>query len=387
MMMSAPMIQDASGEVPLRALVVDDDPDIRGLLEVRLQTRGYEVVTASNGLEALEQVAACQPDMLLLDVSMPEMGGLEVLERLRLQQQDVAIIMTTAFGSEQVAIEALRRGADDYLRKPFETPEFRAVIERTVRRLLLQRQIAHLRQQLDAEVRRAAEVQANLLPRDLPRIPGYDIAARCIPARQVGGDFYDWRQTPDGHLALTLGDVMGKGMPAALLMATIRAAVRAVPVTRGPAASLTAVEEALGDDLERSASFVTLFQSLLEPATGRFRFVDAGHGHGFLLRGTSAGALEPRNLPLGVLPGSGFIEGETTLEPGDSLVLYSDGLIDARPDLQSEPDLLLGVLRCAANASTMVERVIDLAVGAALPDDLTVVVLRRHGHELGKGDA
>jgi serine phosphatase RsbU (regulator of sigma subunit) len=375
----------APSERPLRVLVVDDDPGINGLLAARMEARGYAVETASNGVEALERIAAAPPDFMLLDVSMPELGGLEVLDAIRAGQLDIAVVMTTAFGSEQIAIEALRRGADDYLRKPFEPHELRAVVERTASRLLLRRQNEELRRQLDAELARAAEIQAGLLPTTPPRLPGYQLAARCLPAREVGGDFYDWDWQPDADaLTITLGDVMGKGVPAALLMATARAALRAVALDQPPARAVALVERALTGDLERAGSFVTLLHARLELPANRLSFVDAGHGHAFVLRadGTAA-ALAPRGLPLGVGISLGVAEtrdaGALTLEPGEALVLYSDGLLDACPAAALDQPALVGALRDARSAEEMAARLVALAERAGpLPDDLTVMVLRRH---------
>src|SRR5919201_4765428 len=136
-----------------RVLVVDDDPDINRLLRARLAALGYRVEAAANGEEALAQLAATPPDLMFLDVAMPGIGGLEVLEQVRAQAADLAVIMTTAFGSEAVAIEALRHGADDYLRKPFERQEFQAVLERAVARLELRRRNVVLQRQLDQKRR------------------------------------------------------------------------------------------------------------------------------------------------------------------------------------------------------------------------------------------
>lgn len=133
----------------LRFLVVDDDPDINRLVQVRLRARGFEVASAPDGEDALLLLAEWHPDVIVSDVSMPSVGGLELLAEVRRGSSDCAFVLMTAFGSEQVAIEALRNGANDYLRKPFAPAEFLAVIDRTVSRLQLERQNAELRRQLD----------------------------------------------------------------------------------------------------------------------------------------------------------------------------------------------------------------------------------------------
>ncbi len=373
-----------------RVLVVDDDPDINRLLRVRLSSRGYTVDGASNGEDALKRLDAGEPpDLLFLDVSMPGIGGLEVLRQVRDQALDVAVIMMTAFGSEQVAIEALRQGADDYLRKPFEPGEFRAVLGRTVTRLQLSRQNAALRQQLDqkrrqleAELSRAAQVQSALLPRTQPHLDGFELAATCLPAREVGGDFYDWHEPESGILTLTLGDVMGKGMPAALLMATMRSTLRALSQQNPPAKTMDLAGRALEIDLDRSGSFMTGFHGRLEVGNRTLTYVDAGHGHAFVRR--ASGAVEqlppPRGFPLGLAFGEGYNQGSITLETNDVLVIYSDGLVDARPDLALDQRGLASVMPDNSSAQQILDHFVSLAtVTGVLTDDLTVVVLRCTG--------
>jgi serine phosphatase RsbU (regulator of sigma subunit) len=369
----------------VNALVVDDDPDISRLLQMWLIARGYRVTTASSGEEALEQLDRAVPDLLFLDVLMPGMTGLQVLDLIRDQRPDLAVIMTTAFGSEQVAIDALRRGADDYLRKPIVTKEFQAVLERTVTRLQLNRQNAALRRQLDeerrqlaAELARAGEVQADLLPRSYPVIKGFELSARCVPAREVGGDFYDWQELASGKVTLTLGDVMGKGMPAALLMATTRAAIRGIARQNNPAVALELAEQALQVDLDMAGSYVTLFHAQLDIATRRLLYVDAGHGHVFLRRSNGVvEELQRGGMPLGVPFNQGYDESTLVFEHGDTLVLYSDGLVEGRPGPIPTPAMLAAQLQNDDSAQEVVDRLINSAIGIGpLPDDLTVVVLR-----------
>ncbi len=236
------------------------------------------------------------------------------------------------------------------------------------------------RYQLQVELVYAAEVQARLLPRRYPQVPGFDVAAKCLPAKQVGGDFFDWLEVCAGVWSFTLGDVMGKGMAAAMLMATVRASLRSVAHNR-PAEALRLAEQALFPDLESSESFVTLFHTQLYAAARRLTFVDCGHGYAFIRR--KAGTLEelsPRGLPLGVQGTNLFIEGAADLEPEDTLVLYSDGLIDARPELGLTNQTLADQLHGLSSAQEMVDRLIALTeqVGP-LPDDITVLVVRCMG--------
>lgn len=374
------------GAIVPRVLVIDDDPEIHRLLRARLEARGYQVSFAASGEEGLNQLRDVNPDLIFLDVAMSGMTGIDVLDNVRSQRLDVAVILTTAYSSEQVAIAALRHGADDYLRKPFDRGEFQATLDRTLARLTMSRQIQLLRRELEKkqaqlaqELARAAAVQAELLPTEQPTLSGFEIGARCIPASAVGGDFYDWQQLAGGRLSITVGDVMGKGMSAALLMATTRAVIRAMAAEHGPSSAVRQTAAALDGDLARSGSFVTLFHAQLNVTTAELRYVDAGHGQAFLRRANGTiQTLPPWGLPLGVASTEDYHEGSVTLGDGDLLVIYSDGLSEARPDLFRDQATLAAQIPQNEPVSETAQRLVELATSAGpLPDDLTVVAVRR----------
>ncbi len=269
---------------------------------------------------------------------------------------------------------------------PVRDADGRIVGAATIARYVTERKRVEAdREQLHAELRadysRAAEVQARLLPRSAPEVPGYEFAAACLPAREIGGDFFDW-SCCEGRIRVSLGDVMGKGMPAALLMATVRAALRSVshlPVTE----SVEAVNRALTPDLAPSDAFVTLFHADLDPASGALAFADAGHGLAFVRRrdGTVE-TLRQRGLPIGILDDVPYTGGTVTLDPGDVVVIYSDGLPDARPDLVLDPAGVAAHLRDLRHVDTMLERLIAVASEEETrPDDLTIVIIGRRGDE------
>ncbi|HEU5103391.1 MAG TPA: SpoIIE family protein phosphatase [Roseiflexaceae bacterium] len=376
---------DVEADANTRILIVDDDPQFRQFLMVWLKMRGFQVEVAASGEEALARLeSTTPPDLVFLDVLLPGISGLQALELIRDQIHDMAIILTTAFGSEPVAINALRRGADDYLRKPFDTREFQAILQRTLDRLRLRRQNTALRAQLDekhrqleAELSRAARIQAELLPTRVPKLAGFELAARCIPAREVGGDFYDWHQVTPSLLNLTMGDVMGKGMPAALLMTTVRATMRAVAGQNAPSTTIHAMSSALDADLSGAGSFVTLFHAQLDIARRRLAYIDAGHGHVFVRRANgTAVALTERGVPLGIMSNPAYQEGCVDLQPGDALVLYSDGLVDMWPLPEHHRGILADMLADTHGAQQMVDRLVTLpSLLGPLEDDLTVVVL------------
>lgn len=368
-----------------RVLVADDDDGIRNLLTRLLETEGYEVQAVANGRDAISRLRECATDIVLLDVEMPGTTGLDVLGFIREHSLHTAVIISTAYGTEDVAAEALRRGADDYLRKPFDRSDVLAVLDRTMARLLLSRQNALLREriaehqrQVDADLVRAAKVVADLMPASPPPISGFGLAAACLSARDVGGDFYDWQELSD-KISLTVGDVMGKGLPAALLMASVRAALRAVAADFDPAEVVQRTARALNHDLDRSGAFATLFHAQIDIRTGGVRYVDAGHGYVLLRRADGrVEDLKPWGLPLGIDSREQYQEGCVMLDPGDALIVYSDGLVEARGDLFGTRDAVALHATVGHDAQAIVRRLIDeVREVNPLPDDLTVVVLQR----------
>ncbi len=285
-------------------------------------------------------------------------------------------ILLTALSDRRHFFKGLEAGADDYLTKPLDRDELQVRLIAAARVTSLYRRLNEQHHQLETELARAGQVQADLLPHVVPVVVGFELAACCVPAREVGGDFYDWHDTA-GVLTLTLGDVSGKGMPAALFMTTVRAVLRVVDNNDAPAAAVNRAALGLEMDIERSGSFVTLFHAHLVPRTRRLTYVDAGHGHVFIRRANGKpDLLELRGLPLGVIPGETYAEGTAVLCPGDALILYSDGLIDAQPDLLLDPPTIARHLDGITGAHAMVCHLQSLVTsGAALPDDLTIVVV------------
>ncbi len=222
----------------------------------------------------------------------------------------------------------------------------------------------------------AALIQRNLLPRASPLLTGYQLAGTCLPAQDVAGDLYDWVLTDGGELDLTVADVMGKGMAAALVMARLRTALRRAPQSLSPSARVAAADAAVTFDMDGSEPFVTLFHARLEPATGTLRYVDAGHGYCMIARaGGRLTRLTGSSPPLGLGLGQPFAETTVTVEPGDTLLVHSDGLVELG-DATKDAHELMGTLGQAADAEDAVRRLVA-GVAEQRTDDVTVLVLRR----------
>jgi PAS domain S-box-containing protein len=222
----------------------------------------------------------------------------------------------------------------------------------------------------------AAAVQREMLPVTLPSLEGYQLAGAFLPAQEVGGDFYDWVDHGDGQLDLTVADVMGKGIGAALLMAALRTALRTAPAELGPAARLARVAEAVTFGPSGGDLVVTAFHARLDVESGTMRYVDAGHGYCLVRR--AAGRVErlsTRSLPLGVSAGQDFLEGELELRPGDVLLACSDGLMETN-DETVRLDVAADSLANGESARDVVRRLTHGLEGRIV-DDVALVVLKR----------
>ncbi|MFH1502084.1 MAG: PP2C family protein-serine/threonine phosphatase [Candidatus Eisenbacteria bacterium] len=241
------------------------------------------------------------------------------------------------------------------------------------------------RARLEREMEVARDIQMELLPKTFPNVPGLDMFAFSVPARHVGGDCYDIIELGDGHLAITIGDVAGKGTPAAILMANVQSAVRALSESGVPAASLIEKVNSLVHRSTEDSGFITFFYCVLNTKTGHLRYVNAGHNPPCVLRADGRkDYLERGGVVIGIMAGMTYEEGETSLGSGDDLVLYTDGITEAtnpRDEMYGEERLeeVLAAHR-HESAREIEERVYsnvkDFTEGAAQADDLTMVVVK-----------
>jgi serine phosphatase RsbU (regulator of sigma subunit)/ketosteroid isomerase-like protein len=185
------------------------------------------------------------------------------------------------------------------------------------------------REQFEHELRVAQRIQQALLPKELPLLDDWEIVPYYQPAREVGGDFYDFLTLPDGHVGVIIGDVSGKGVAAALVMANTQSVLRAVSqVSATPGELLSQVNEVLWTYIPPNM-FVTCFCGILNPESGRFIYANAGHNLPLRQHGGKAIDLRATGMPLGLMPAMDYEEKETVLLPGDGVLFYSDGLIEA----------------------------------------------------------
>ncbi len=243
---------------------------------------------------------------------------------------------------------------------------------------------AATRERFEAELEVARLIQQNFLPKQLPELTGWEVAAHYRPAREVGGDFYDVIPLPDDQVGFVIGDVTDKGVPAALVMAATRSVLRASAQRLvEPAEVLERVNEHLCPDMP-AKMFVTCLYGVLEPASGRFRFANAGHDLPYVKTAGGSVELRARGMPLGLMVGMAYEQKETVLEPGDSLLLHSDGIVEAH-DPQGRMygfPRLKEVVGTQPGGGELIDFVLrDLAEhigpGAEQEDDITMVTVQR----------
>lgn len=254
-----------------------------------------------------------------------------------------------------------------------------------VAQLARQQQIeAAQRERMEQEMRVARVIQQTLLPKQVPDLPGWKIAAYWQPARAVSGDFYDFIYLPDGKIAIIEGDVTDKGVPAALVMATTRSVLRSVVERHSaPGDVLATANNLLCPDMP-PMMFVTCLYALLDPVTGVVRYANAGHNVPYRRTVDGIQEMRARGMPLGLMPDMPYEEKEVTLLPGENLVLYSDGLIEAHntqgemfgfPRLRS----LLGIPQCGEELINCMVNELSVFTGSGWDqeDDVTFVTLER----------
>jgi sigma-B regulation protein RsbU (phosphoserine phosphatase) len=367
----------------LRILVGDDQADVLEALRLLLKGAGYESVLVDSP-QALLRAALAQPfDLILMDLNYARdttsgAEGLDLLSNLEAQQNSAPVIVMTAWGNVELAVEAMRRGACDFVQKPWDNARLLATIRKQAdegsAKMMDDRRVK-------SELEIARNVQQKLFPNQSRRLAGLDYAGQCIPAREVSGDYYDFLDTGDRGLGFVLADVSGKGVAAALLMANLQACFRSQSqdALRQPASMLRSVNKLFYESTPPE-HFATLFFGAYDDRTRRLRYANCGHLPPFLLRADGRVERLPGTATvLGVFKEWSSEESVVDLAPGDTLVLFSDGVTEAGVETEAEfgDDGLLAVIRAnqGASAETLVNAIIS-AVAGEKEDDVTVVAIR-----------
>jgi sigma-B regulation protein RsbU (phosphoserine phosphatase) len=385
----------------IKILVVDDEVDLEPLIcqRFRKQIRDgkYNFLFAHHGLEALSKLLEHpETGIILCDINMPEMDGLTLLSKLKeLKNPALKTVIVSAYGDMENIRTAMNRGAFDFLTKPINFEDLELTIEKTLEEILQLRQSLEEHDQLisiQQDLITAREIQHAILPKVFPPYPDrkdFDIYGAMNAAKEVGGDFYDFFMIDNDRLGFVIGDVSGKGIPAAIFMAVSRTLIRATGLKGIPASECICYVNKLLCNESVSCMFVTVFYGILNMTTGELEYVNAGHNPPYLLdvNGTIKTLDMTNGKILGCIEECDFDSKTIQVNPGQTLLLYTDGVTEAF-NMQYETfsnQRLEELLKNSAGSTIedIIKKVLDevtvFSAGAPQSDDITLLTVRYQG--------
>lgn len=370
-----------------RVLIVDD---VKANVDVLVQALrdSYKISVALNGEAALHSAEQNPPDLVLLDIVMPGLDGYEVCRRMRSSKQlaEVPVMFLSSLEDVQNKARGFEAGGNDYLTKPFEMLEVKARVHSLLKAKAYSDAV---KEKIASELRIAREIQLGILPYDVPaRLhgTGLDIDALLEPAREVGGDLFEVLRIGEERVVVVIGDVSGKGVPAALFMAVTTTLIRVIAceLTR-PEQILLRVNDILAEQNPKDM-FVTLFCAVFDLKSNKVICASSGHPSPVLIRKGEPPTLPftLRGLVAGIQPGAKIPSQEWELQPNDTLLLYTDGVTEAFNESgeQFGEERLLNHARSAsiskaADAVTStLEAVRSFAGERPQSDDITILAVR-----------
>jgi sigma-B regulation protein RsbU (phosphoserine phosphatase) len=311
-----------------RILIADDQPHVLEALRLLLKSEGFVPETANCPAAVMQAVQDSNFDVLLLDLNYARdttsgIEGLELLSRIREFDSSLPVILMTAWANVELAVEAMQNGGRDFMQKPWDNEKLLTALRRQIEE-------GRILREKKREIEEAREIQERLLPVDLSRISGCDIHLFWKPAREVGGDYFDAIPMTNTTTAFCIGDVAGKGLPAALLMSNMQASVRGfAQTTSSPAEMCTQLNRFVLKNT-RSDRLTTFFYGVVDTARETLCYSNAGHIPPFVVR--QDGTIErlwKGGIVFGVRPDEVYEQAEITFRPGDRLVMLTDGITEA----------------------------------------------------------
>ena len=357
-------------------------------LRLLLKAEGYLVEGVSSPAALLQALERTPFDLVLMDLNYTRdttsgREGLELVQRIRERDREVPLVAMTAWGTIDLAVDAMRLGVDDFIQKPWDNIQ---LVQHLRRQLLAGRARRLQAARVDAqahELASAREIQRALLPTRLPAPPGADIVAFWEPAGEVGGDFYDAVQLDAQRTWLCVGDVSGKGVSAALLMANVQALARSAALASfSPATVCAAVNQEMSTRIA-AGRFVTFFHCVYDASQRQLVYSNAGHCAPLLVRPDGTVTRLTQGGPvLGVFPGCSYQQGVVTLSEGDRLVVFTDGMTEGRnaaDDEFTEARLTaLAVAHRGLAGGALCTEIVEAArtfCGGRFEDDATLIVV------------
>jgi phosphoserine phosphatase RsbU/P len=376
----------STAQVP-RTLSADDQPDVRAALRLLLKGAGYQTEAADSPAAVLNAIQQEKFDLLLMDLNYARdttsgQEGLDLISQVQAVDHDLPIVVMTAWATVDLAVESMRLGVRDFVQKPWEN-------SRLLRKLRTQidqgraRRRAHDREhQLQIELNEAREIQRGLMPRRMPHLPGFSLASAWQPAHDVSGDYLAAFKLNESRAALCVADVAGKGLPAALLMSNMQAALKSLASEHiSPSELCVKLNEIMcGNTPLRK--FVTAFYGDLDVARRHLTYTNAGHNPPMLMRRNGECIrLDDGGTVIGAFRGSTYAQRAIELFEGDTLLLFTDGVTEARDESGEEfgEDRLQQCLRSyrggnAAELRTLILNEVTDFCGHKFDDDATLMV-------------
>ena len=384
--LQTPLAYPAESLSTARVLVADDQPHVLDALELLLKNHGYRTEAVTHPARALQALESRQFDVVLLDLNYTRDTtaggeGLDLMSQIRMIDQNIPLVVMTAWSSVDLAVEAMRRGASDFVQKPWHNGQLLEKLETQVERCRRLRQAE--RQRAD-ELRDAREIQNQLLPKSIPQVKDYEIAGVTQPVRYVGGDYYNVVCISETQTVLCIADVSGKGMPAALLMSSLQAALRPLMWDAQSPRELCRRLNRILCEIAPVGKFISFFYAVLDSKDNRLTYCNAGHNPPILLRANGAACeLNAAGAVLGQFPDWVDEQSDVQLRPGDRLTMFTDGLVEAcnGDDEPFGEERLTGVARDNGTADaeglkTVLMRAASEHCNGRFQDDASMIVLR-----------
>ena len=369
-----------------RVLIADDQKHILDALQMLLGSRGFSTEAVTHPAHVLRALETGPFDAVLMDLNytcdiIAGGEGLELVSQIRSMDSLLPVLVMTAWSSVDLAVEAMRRGASDFTQKPWENQD---LLQKLHNQLSWARAQRRVQRQRDEELQEAREIQDSLLPKRLPEVAGYEVAAMTQPLRFVGGDYYNVVRISERHTVLCIADVAGKGLPAALLMSSLQAALKPLISQRLAPRELCHRLNRILCDLTPVGKFISFVYAVLDSVEKRLTYCNAGHNPPLLIRadGTST-ELKAAGAVLGPFPDWCYEQSELQMRSGDKLLLFTDGLVEAcNADEESFGEHNL--IRIAReNPTSSAEELMGLLMRAAsqhggehFQDDASLIVLK-----------
>jgi phosphoserine phosphatase RsbU/P len=322
----------AANAAMARVLIADDQAHVRDALGLLLKSYGYRTKAVSDPSHVVEALDSEQFDVVLLDMNYERDTtaggeGLELVSQIHKRDKNLPMIVMTAWGSVELAVEAMQRGASEFVQKPWDNRQLLGKLQAQIDRARALRVAERCQEE---ELREAQEVQHRLLPKELPKVVDYEIAAMTRPAHGLGGDYYDVVRVSERETVIVIADVAGKGLPAALLMSNLQAALKSLLRQKLAPRELCRRLNRTLCDITPLGKFVSFFCGVLDSQDNRLVYSNAGHNPPIVVRGPNeAIELNAAGAVLGQFPDWVYEQSEIRLQSGDVLLLFTDGLIDA----------------------------------------------------------